>query len=411
MKKRILITNRGRQEIYSLLGIPLLIKEKSFAAKSTYLLGIPLKRKKSKLPPCNIEQLRELANQAPNHTIWFDHCWKGGTEAYTLQELAKRRETEFFLRIQNQGAGDYLLSYYYKDTEGNGTIDGVERLFELLESLDVQVLVINNLAGYHDSIALLARLGELKRKLHCKLRFHAHDYLAVCPNISMLNADGQYCRSDKQETCRSCYPRFRAAKIIVPSIEEWHRAWENCFSDNLDEAIFFSQCTQNIFTSYYPCLLEKAQLIPHAVKELRPVKIEPHEGINIGVLGHMSPAKGGDIILEMAEQIAATEQQVNIKLFGRMKHAGKVQLCGEYKREDLPRLMEEQQIDIILIPSIWPETFSYTTAEGMLMDLPLACFPLGAPAERVKNYEKGLVLSEISASCALREIVSWIKAR
>ncbi len=411
MNKRIHISPRGRQEIYSLLGIPLLIKEKSFAAKSLYLLGIPLKKKKSKLPACNIAQLRELASKAPSCTIWFDHCWKGGTEAYTLQQLAKRREEEFFLRIQNQGGGDYLISYFYGNTEGGGIIESREQLFALLETLPVKLLVINNLAGYHDSITLLEQLGELREKLQCKLRFHAHDYLAICPNISMLNAEGKYCQSSSAEQCSVCYPQFRAAKVPVPSIEAWQGAWENCFSKHLDEAIFFSNCTQGIFLAHYPSLQGKTQLIPHAVKELRSVNIPAHEGINIGVLGHMSPAKGGDIIREMAEHLSVSQEQVKIKLFGRMKHAGKVQLCGEYRREDLPRLMEEQEIDIILIPSIWPETFSYTTAEGMLMGLPLACFPLGAPAERVKHYEKGLVLSKISASCALREIQDWFKAR
>ncbi len=42
------------------------------------------------------------------------------------------------------------------------------------------------------------------------------------------------------------------------------------------------------------------------------------------------------------------------------------------------------------------------------MGLPVACFDLGAPAERVRNYEKGLIISKIDAETALREIEGFV---
>ena len=74
---------------------------------------------------------------------------------------------------------------------------------------------------------------------------------------------------------------------------------------------------------------------------------------------------------------------------------------GKYKREDLPQIIKDEQIDIFLIPSIWPETFSYTAQEVMMMELPLMVFDLGAPAERVKKYTKGIIINEISAVAVL----------
>jgi 1,4-dihydroxy-2-naphthoate octaprenyltransferase len=47
-----------------------------------------------------------------------------------------------------------------------------------------------------------------------------------------------------------------------------------------------------------------------------------------------------------------------------------------------------------LVPSICPETYSYTTDEIMQMGYPLIVFDLGAPAERVKNYELGKIISK-----------------
>lgn len=54
--------------------------------------------------------------------------------------------------------------------------------------------------------------------------------------------------------------------------------------------------------------------------------------------------------------------------------------------------MKKLNITKFLVPSICPETFSYTTDEIMQMGYPLIVFNLGAPAERVKNYEFGKVV-------------------
>jgi len=70
----------------------------------------------------------------------------------------------------------------------------------------------------------------------------------------------------------------------------------------------------------------------------------------------------------------------------------------------LPKLMEDNQIDLVLIPSICPETFSYTTEEAMNMRLPVAVFDYGAPAERVREYERGIVLQKQDPGYVIREI-------
>jgi hypothetical protein len=56
--------------------------------------------------------------------------------------------------------------------------------------------------------------------------------------------------------------------------------------------------------------------------------------------------------------------------------------------------MEDNEIDLILAPSICPETFSYTVEEAMKMQLPIAVFDHGAPAERVRRYDRGIILQQ-----------------
>ena len=65
---------------------------------------------------------------------------------------------------------------------------------------------------------------------------------------------------------------------------------------------------------------------------------------------------------------------------------------GKYKREQLPKIVLEQDIDMFFCPSICPETFSYTVSEIMSMGYPIAIFDIGAPVERVQLYDKGLII-------------------
>jgi hypothetical protein len=65
---------------------------------------------------------------------------------------------------------------------------------------------------------------------------------------------------------------------------------------------------------------------------------------------------------------------------------------GAYRREDIPGLVARYGIDRWLIPSVWPETFSYTTHEALATGLPVWCFDLGAQGAAVRSaaLETGL---------------------
>ncbi len=77
---------------------------------------------------------------------------------------------------------------------------------------------------------------------------------------------------------------------------------------------------------------------------------------------------------------------------------------GVFKQGEIVSLTEHYKIDVFIIPSIWPETFSYTAEEVMQMQMPLIVFDLGAPAERVRNYVHGSVVGERTATALLDHV-------
>ncbi len=126
-------------------------------------------------------------------------------------------------------------------------------------------------------------------------------------------------------------------------------------------------------------------------------KNKAKEKITIGVLGAINLAKGAGILKTLVKTIEDQGLNIKVVLIGEISEYIKSEyfhVTGRYERDALPQLIKEHEIDIFLIPSICPETFSYTTQEIMMMDMPLMVFDLGAPAERVKKYEKGIVLEK-----------------
>ena len=64
-----------------------------------------------------------------------------------------------------------------------------------------------------------------------------------------------------------------------------------------------------------------------------------------------------------------------------------------------------------MLPNIWPETFSYTSSESILSGYPLLTFNLGAAPERIRRYDCGWIVDEISSEVMYEKCVYLSKNR
>jgi glycosyltransferase involved in cell wall biosynthesis len=69
-----------------------------------------------------------------------------------------------------------------------------------------------------------------------------------------------------------------------------------------------------------------------------------------------------------------------------------VPLHGAYVIEDIPMLAARYGVTHWLIPSVWPETFSYTVHECLATGLPTLAFDLGAQGDAVRAAANGVAL-------------------
>ncbi len=209
-------------------------------------------------------------------------------------------------------------------------------------------------------------------------------------------------------------PRARAHEIMRPDgrrvdLAEWQAAWRPML-EAAAEVVVFSQASFDLMQAAYPRLASSLRLRPHAVPHKLPKLMKarapalapalaPAQPV-IGVLGNIGLHKGAGVLVVLSKRLAQLRRKSPVAdlvvpglvvpglvVLGHVDPAYDLarpaRIHGAYEVPQIPDLVARYGITCWLIPSIWPETFSYTTHEALATGLPVICFDLGAQAEAV----------------------------
>lgn len=284
---------------------------------------------------------------------------------------------------------------------------------------EIYVNELVSFAHLWDMQKLILQLKDMQK--NCRLVMLMHDYFAVCPSTNLLNPEQIYCGMPEESQCERCYAkRDYPAGYACPSRKQWVQNWKS-FLSHFDEVRCFSEDTKDRLKREFGEALPYT-LIPHQVNYLFRLDktTKTTNTLNIGLLGVFTVHKGGGFVKGLLREIARRQLPVRVRLIGKceeldLREFAAFSETGAYRPEELPRLVLEEDIDLFLLPSVWPETFSYTAEEIMKLGMPVVTFRLGAPAERVEKYEKGLILetekgkgpTEVAPERALKEILDF----
>lgn len=354
-----------------------------------------------------------LFELAKKPILIFDHSIGGGASSYIDKKIDTWLEDSFPVILIRYSIyqGQYRIEFKYKDFKFGFILGNIDFLLELFNSKTLNSIYINELVTYPDLYKTLKLILQLKLSTKAELIFLLHDYFAICPSLNLLNEKSNYCNLQSIEGCDYCLKnnkRLNYSEYI--SKETWSSNW-SAFLQKCDSIIAFSNSSANLLISAYKDL-HNITTVPHEVKNFPKIEkqFKTTKTINIGLLGVLTYHKGKTIIKEILSIVRQKKLNVNIILIGetdeKITHPNFVQ-TGKYHVESVPKYIYEYDIDVFLMPSIWPETFSYTTEEIMKMGMPIFAFNLGAPAERVKNYEKGTILENINAISAISSIINF----
>lgn len=388
----------------------------------------------SRDPARNIRQwvmlLLSACRSARKVVLIVDHQLGGGAHLYRRKLVEDRSgHLESFLILSYDfEKGRYRLKYIHEDIDPVRVyLDDPGELLGLMDYLPVHEIIINNMVSYPDPLGMLGLLHRIKSSQQARMIFCTHDFFVICPSCNLLDENGKYCGASDFKHCQICIKRNE--QVLDPyrqiDMSRWRQTWQNIL-DNCDEILCFSNSSRDILSRVYPQTdPEKFVIRPHQVSDMRVVSRNGRRKKNIrtiGVIGFLSPHKGSGLVFQINKRIAARKLALRIVVIGDLPDSSKpdspekdngsragIIVTGRYQRENLPAIMETYGVDMALIPSIWPETFSYVTEECIQMGLPVAVFDLGAPAERVRKYDKGIVIDKIDPDAALDQIMAYLE--
>ncbi|MEO1198856.1 MAG: glycosyltransferase [Pseudomonadota bacterium] len=354
--------------------------------------------------------------QAKRLRLVVDHAIGGGANLYRQEfvEASMASGCGVLLLTYDDLANLYVVTALVSDRRADFHCSSLKGLRKLFQQLPPDEVVYNNIASYPDPLEILTLLEELTDR-SSTLTILIHDYLPVCPSYNLIGANGSFCSIPSESECRKCLPVNRFAdKGRQIDIAEWRVAWRRILTKSTFITCF-SSASRAWLERAYPEQMCKVKIHPHKPPEPFPrhPKLALEQPLHIGVVGTITHAKGLHIVEQLAEFMCHQDPEARLTIVGDVSKplsAHNLNITGRYDRRDLPYIFERHGINVCLFPSIWPETYSYVVDEIMALKVPLCCFELGAPAERVRCYVSGRTIASTTAIAAYKMALLTHKA-
>ena len=120
------------------------------------------------------------------------------------------------------------------------------------------------------------------------------------------------------------------------------------------------------------------------------------------------------MIADLAQRMTTGGGTHRLVLIGNIDPAyalpGSVVVHGSYRPQEIGALAAHYGITAWLIPSIWPETFSFTIREALATGLPVHAFDLGAQGEAAAAAENGRIIPFGAGSDPVTAILQALEA-
>lgn len=260
-------------------------------------------------------------------------------------------------------------------------------LSEILHVFGVDAIIVSSLIG-HSLDVLDTDLPTL---------VVGHDYYPLCPAIN-LYFDGvcTSCDPSRVAACQQGNPDFNPF-LTYPA--EQRVAVRSRFLELMGRKqrllVVPSRNVHEHMQAITPALAAVPWVtIPHGyARAWQPAPAAEATGrLRVMILGMLSVSKGVRLLENALVRLAAFADVylVGAKEVGEVfRERASVHVIESFDIDELPRLVAEIRPHLGLLMSIWPETYSYTLTELMLLGIPPVATRLGGFAERIIDGDTG----------------------
>lgn len=320
--------------------------------------------------------------------VYIAHSLGGGAETYLKNRIVKEAvDAHVILRFGGVTRCQIEVQTPFGMTTAQ--TDDLSVVETLMGALRKRSLVYICAVGDRDPASLITFLTKLAKESPTEVHFH--DFYPVSPSYTLLDSAGTYHGVPAVNTTDPAHSA-RGVNRQVTSLAEWRAAWSDLLM-SAESLLVFSKSSRDIVLTAFPDVADKIELRPHDLHApVSSVQSPQNERLVIGVLGDIGQHKGAAIVKALSHCLSQTKGE-KLVLLGSIDPAYQPSpdtiSHGRYTPSEIPALVDQYGINVWLIPSIWPETFSYTTHECIATGLPVMCFELGAQADAVAQFEKG----------------------
>ncbi|MCU4653106.1 glycosyltransferase [Roseibacterium sp. SDUM158016] len=326
--------------------------------------------------------------------LYLAHALGGGAEDALDTEIARdldRVGAALVLRVG--GARRFRLEVHLPQGQIAGDTGRDRDIRALLAPVPRLRIVYSCGVGDPDPVALPRLLLSLRRPGRGdRLAARLHDYFPLSPSYCLLGSNGRFGGPVSTGDADPVHAARRPDGSPV-SLAAWRAAW-GAFLAECDEITVFSQASAALCAAAYPSHAERIALRPHAVTGA-PGRVTPPADATgaIGILGNLNAQKGADVVAALAERLRRAGDPRPVVVIGNCDAAcpmpASVRLHGGYRRDEIAALARRYGIGSWIVPSVWPETFSFTTHEALATGLPVLAFDIGGQGEAVAAAPNG----------------------
>lgn len=364
-----------------------------------------------------------IGNKSEKPNILFViHDWNqnnlGGTTLHAW-DLIKNMRKYFNFHVLTPEDGFYKVYSYFESSEMAIKYPGIninmtwvnyynseyKRFFsKIIDNYKISFVHIHHMIGHFFDI------GDVLKEKNIKYMVTLHDFYAICPLINKLYKEKEYC--GKKPTESQCNECLNCVFKVNMDIKTWRHNWD-LLLDGAEKVVVPSEATLNEIKCFYD--KKNMMVIEHGVdivKENSSLVLNEKNN-DIAFLGAIGYHKGSAILEEFIKYNRVKNSRIhlfgiiNSQYLSNSKHFIN---HGRYQREDLKELLTKNNIKLICLFSIWPETYSYTMSEAISCGIPVVAFDFGAIAERIKKYNLGWVIKPgVSNDEIANEIMNILK--
>ena len=301
-------------------------------------------------------------------------------------------------RVKTQ-RGEFTTSWvslWPEDLDGRTQRLGNERIRgafgRVLDKFSPDVVHFHNITGL--SIGVIDEC--VKRRVPTVMTLH--DYWGICFKNLMIKNDGSLCMKGGFD-CLGCLEVLSGDPPLPTPVRNAHLLLALL---KVDRFISPSQyLAQRFIDNGIPA--ERMVVIRYGI-DLEALRPAPRgtDGVTVGYVGQLVKHKGVDVFLR-ALALLGNLDPLRVLIVGDGEEAGSLRsLCGELELDRRVtfsgrvdnRLIGSyyERIDLLVVPSVWPENSPVTITEAMASGIPVIASDMGGMRELVENGVTGLLV-------------------